>query len=243
MGDEGDDKGKGGDDKNLGASVKIGDKTFTMADLVKAVRYLGTQQQTFMADTNKAIEGIQTNQDDRRPTDDGDPAGDDKDVDLEGLSRKELASVLGDSLFTRIKTELIDPMTKDLETGRANVTSAAVKVQVGNAEEKYPDFWKWGDEIREVLKTTPSLSVDDAYQLARSRNTEKAATVDAELEKVAVKAAAEKENETQAEFGGLLPTSGRSPTRDNITDATEAAEVAWTEIVEGTPAERVLRGD
>ncbi len=151
---------------------------------------------------------------------------------LEELSRQELA----DSIVARVAKEVIGPMQSERRVEREAQTRDGLKGQVHAANEAHPDFSKWHLEIQEVIKSHPTMNVEEAYQLARSQNGEKAVGIDAELktaadEKVAADKKAEKAPSNVTEiFGGLLPTSGIvTDKEDGGLTTEEASKKAWDE--------------
>ncbi len=164
--------------------------------------------------------------------DDADKGGDDKKVDsktLEEMSRSEF----GDHLVDRM-TKVLAPIQASVQSEKETRTRASLTEQVNTANTAHPDFVQWHDEIKDLIKIHPTMNVEEAYQLAISKDPDKIKGIEVELKKVADDKAAKKEEEDEKSgnvmpiFGGLLPTSGvTSPKKDGTMTSKEAAEAAW----------------
>lgn len=195
----------------------------TPDQLVAAVRYLKGQNETLAArveELSKSPKTVVVK------------GGSEEDLDLETLSREEFMK----HIFAQAEKSIVKPIREQLAGKDEADTRAAVRDQIRVATESYGDFWEFEAEIKGALETHPNLSIDEAYHLARGKNSDKASAIDAKAAEVKA-AAAKKEAETKAaekgkQFGGLLPTSGQS-TKSEHMEAGDAAEAAWEETGAG----------
>lgn len=161
--------------------------------------------------------------------DDGDEKGHqlgDDSVDLEQLDRKGFAQYLMQNMTKAVQQEI----TRHLKSVDTKVETLAEQFQSRNASdeitkvsEKNADFFEWTDEIRQVLKENPTLSVTRAYNLAKTENPEKAEKV---RQKYA-KPAQERQSLT------LTPTSSRAGNGAGARNMKprEAAEKAFDDVM------------
>lgn len=151
---------------------------------------------------------------------------------IEEMSRVEF----GDYLLSRIEKEGLAPVRKAIAQGQDTKIREGLNTQVNAANEAHPDFSKWHDEIKDTIKAHPTMNVEEAYQLVRAQDPTKSGGIDVELKKAADEAAAKKEAETPdnvipATFGGLLPTSGQTSSKeDGAMTSKEAGEAAWDTV-------------
>lgn len=154
------------------------------------------------------------------------PVKQEKEVDLEVLSRKELA----DTILERVREEIVAPVEQRLGETSEERTAQDVRKQIAAAAEANPDFWDWQGEMTEVLKQHPDLNVEEALILARSGSPKKAKDIEGKRNAEADKKAAEETERNRRErFGGLLPTSGVT-TKSRRMSPKSAAEKAWDEV-------------
>jgi hypothetical protein len=163
-----------------------------------------------------------------------------EEVDLESLSNKELVKHLLSEVNEAVAKN-IEPFTKKLLSLEERTDRGALKSDLEKTLERNPDTLEYRDEISALMKDMPDLTVERALVLARAEAPDKTKAISdrraAEEKVVADKRAAEIEEE----FGGLLPTSGRSVTSGDKKMSTEQAEnEAWDKVFGGTPWDRIL---
>lgn len=101
--------------------------------------------------------------------------------------------------------------------------------EIDKGEREHEDFWKYEDKIREVAMANPTLSIEDAYQLAKSKTPAK-------------KEGEEKETTTQTEKLLKLPKRVPSGEKPHVAPGStkpgekgkslrESALQAWDEVV------------
>jgi len=145
-----------------------------------------------------------------------------EEVDWENLTNKELVgrivgavNVAGMELSTKVET-------------------LKVLREIDKAEGKHDDFWKHEKEIRRIASNNPTLSIEEAYQLAK-------------VGKEGDKKVAPKEGEREEEVGAKttrtekllhLPPRGEKPgvvssstKGSQIKTLREASDRAWDEVV------------
>jgi len=111
------------------------------------------------------------------------------------------------------------------------VETMRVLREIDKAEGKYKDFWRYGDVIKEVSTANPSLSIEDAYHLAKSRSPRS----EEEGEKPQKKEPTRTEKllnlpaRTFGEKPGIATSSTREVNRSE--SLRSAAERAWEESV------------
>lgn len=72
------------------------------------------------------------------------------------------------SLVQGIHQNLIRPIEMKVETMRVMLEIERTANKKGNE-----DFWEYGDAVREIAMRNPTLSIQEAYELAKSRGTRK----------------------------------------------------------------------
>ncbi len=164
------------------------------------------------------------------------PSGD----DLERMSRADLVQHITNSILTQARTEIIEPLNARMKEGEDKAERRGIQGEIDAAAKQYDDFYDHQKPMKEILDKHPSLSIDEAYQLARQQNPDLGkAKADEKAETAAEES--KKEAETRSsEYGGLLPTSGRTAPNDKMSPE-DAAEAAYAEIIEGTPHESMVQ--
>jgi len=124
-------------------------------------------------------------------------------VDMEQLDRKDFAALLltkfQEALQTNLK-EAMKPLEERVGKIDERVEGDMANREVNAAAGQRPDFYEWRQEIAELVKTTPGLSVTRAYTIARAENPEKVKKMDEKYTKKSAPAA--------PGFTGILPTGG-----------------------------------
>lgn len=148
------------------------------------------------------------------------------DVDIEQLSRKDLAKLIETSIMKGVEAKL----GKFQEGLSGRVEDLAMRFESKNAGEavekvasSHPDFWEWTGEIKALLTENPSLTVNRAYTIVKSENPDKVEKLKTKYEKPA---------EKKRDFFSLLPTStrGRAEGSSKMTQQ-QAAEAAFDSIM------------
>lgn len=227
------EKKKEGKEEGDGKTVD----TMTKTELNAVFKQIGShfkQQGEALAGVFKAVQeltaaGPQKGADDDEP--DGKPAPTNTKA-IEEMSRVEF----GDYLLSRMEKEGLAPVRQAIQQGSDTKIREGLSTQVNAANEAHADFSKWHDEIKDTIKAHPTMDVEAAYQLVRAQDPTKSGGIDVELKKAADEVAAKKEKETPdnvipATFGGLLPTSGQTSSKeDGAMTSKEAGEAAWDAV-------------
>lgn len=151
-----------------------------------------------------------------------------KDVDLEQLDNKSLATFIMQNMSKAVKAEIAS-IREGLDT---KVTDLATRFEQKNAGEQinkmaedHPDFWEWSNEIRDLLKDNPTLNASRAYHIAKSENPKKADELKSKYDKPATK--------NDKSFIALTPTSSLSTRASGAgkMKPKEAAEAAFDKVM------------
>ncbi len=163
--------------------------------------------------------------------------------DLEKMSRSDFMAHITETIVTAIKKDVSDPLNKDIEDAKTSTERERLVREINTAKSDHSDFMNWGPEVRDLVQRNPNLSIEQAYQLARSQDGEKSITIDKELEEGLKKKAEEdakakeladrSEEMKEPAVMSLFPTSAPSSTgedRDPVKSNKEAADRAWEDV-------------
>lgn len=144
--------------------------------------------------------------------------------DLEEMTMSELAQYI----FEVVQREVAYPLMQKVEVLRVNQ-------EVDKCEKKYPDFWDYRQEIWQIASNNPSLSIEQAYLLAKSQNPKQTAprpdTSNAtSVTSLNAKKVASEQPKPSA-VGDKPGVSGAAMRRSNVKSLREAAAMAWNEIM------------
>lgn len=155
------------------------------------------------------------------------------DVNLETLDRTGfMQTILGE--VKGMLEDVVKPVKEKVKDVDDRGIRQELDRQVKIAVEDHPDFWEWKDEMGNIAKRSPGLTVEECYQLARSQDKKKATEMDErfkseEKKREEEKAAEEKAKEKEPAYGGLTPTSGKTVEVDDMT-MEDAAEKAFDDV-------------
>ena len=166
----------------------------------------------------------------------------DDDVDVETMSNQELATHITKQVVGSV-SELLKPVHKRVSNVQTATEEDRIRAEAIAIAEVDPCFIEMRNEMAEVAKTHPDLSVRDIYTLAKVNNPDK-------FEKVqkAFKEKDEKDKDESGEkpaaFGGFLPSSGvKSSGKDaGKMNSKDAANAAFDEVFKDIPA-HVISGE
>lgn len=146
--------------------------------------------------------------------------------DLESMSRSDFARhLLGK--FNKLVDAKITPVKETFETDSVERRRSEAKRELDEVTSKHPDFWDFKDEIVDATKRFPEMSIEEAYQFARTQNPEKAKEVDERAATIEQERKEETESKKER-FTGIMPTSGVAHASKEMS-AKDAAEAAWEE--------------
>ena len=142
--------------------------------------------QSISASVAKGLEGLKPNEDENKKTV--------SDGDLEKLSRADFM----DYILAQLKEEVVKPIGERLDKGDTNARVKELNEQLSAARAKHKDFDTfWDDDgAKGILRQNPTLSIEDAYELAKTKNPEKVKEIETkekEAEEEKRKEEAEKE--------------------------------------------------
>jgi len=152
------------------------------------------------------------------------------DHELESLSRKEFLGRIEDRIISKIKEELVQPISQRLDSDKEEEIEREIREQLKQAEAQHPDFWEWKQEMADEVRKNPYLTPEDAYQLARIKNSQKADELDKKHKLGKYKDENPDATKKKPVFGGLTPTSSTSDEESGRMKPKEAAERAYAEI-------------
>jgi len=158
----------------------------------------------------------------------GGGGGDDDDVDLETMDRKTYTAYITKQMQGIVEGAL-KPVKDSFGKLDEKIDGHGLSTMIKEFSKDHPDFFEWRDEMRALVKETPTLSPARAYMLAR-----------AEADPVKVKKIDEKYglNKKETSQGGdifsMFPGSGSngSATKNQgKMNAKDAAGAAWDQVM------------
>lgn len=179
--------------------------------------------------------------------------------DLESMDRKQFADFLTGHMTKKVKS-LIEGVNKQVGEVAETAKKTAVETQIEKAAGKFNDFYDWSNEMRDTHKRNPTLTVEEAYKLARANNPEKAARLDAHYKAASDSGGKNSGDDKSSQggggeqssgsgsddssgeqgkqsYGGMPPGGGKTATPRNMTKE-QAIEDAWNKTMQGfTPPE------
>lgn len=237
-----DDKGKKDDKGKPDLSTAIGllaqsNKTNAEA-IAKISETQGATLQALQALRDKVDAGMQP-----APTADLTPpaSADISDVELEGLSRRQFSDYQLDKVKGVIEGAL-QPIQEGNRETREEVARATIAASLKEAATAHADFGEWKNPIMAIAKAVPGITPEDAYQLARAKDPERAIEMDAkygEAEGSDETPPGEKPPAGEAKappYGGTPPSGGTTEFATNMTQG-DAATKAWEETMAHLPRE------
>lgn len=207
----------------------------TPDQLLYAVQQIALHVDNMTKGQEQKISALQQQLEEAR--DRGEAAPADEDVDLEGMNRKEFAGWLENRLGKRLSS-LVQDVDKKVETVSESTRQREIETEIERSAAKHGDFYEWVSEMRSIHEKNPTLSVEDAYMLARAHDPKKAAQLDAkgQVSKKKDTDKQEPEKDTQqgkdksasqkGNFGGMTPGGAKTSQPSNMTPQ-QAAEDAW----------------
>lgn len=233
-----------------GENKEGGKREFTLEDVVRGLQYIAQQVKYVNTRVDSLEEaGIaQPSKENAQPPaqSDAPPKQDDSpkqlsDRDLETMSQAELHRYTVESVINSVKTDLLGPLVKRFASTEDNFERRLISKDLDEIEEREPLFTHLRGEVKQILEKHPDLTLDEAYGLARHAAKDKVEQYEKAQQEAEAKEASEQQKARDAEYGGLLPTSGNLEGVDNM-DMDKAAEIAWEKSISGTPFEQLLAG-
>ena len=202
--------------------------------LAKGFTAIAQSTQNGFSELKRTVEGLTAN-----PPGGGGGGDDDEEIDLS--DPQNLLGVVAEEVGKLLDERLGKFDQKLTETNRNFITDR-LRTDAAKLSEDHKDFRDWDEEMGNLAKAHPTLSLKQLYNLARDENTTKAQELDKKYAP-----APEKKDDGLSFFGGLRPGATKgSGSGDNAPEKLnpdEAAEKAWTETVAKFPALEKLAGD
>jgi type VI protein secretion system component VasK len=178
-GDDGNTGGTGGGDGgDKGSQAPDLSKTVTavaqqVETLTKAMQLMATGQAQSQAQMQALAEAIAKGGEkpDEKKPDPNAPLFDG--VDLEGLDRSQFGTLLLTKFMERLEAHMegkLKPVLDEIGTVKNTVTKDIGERSIANAAANNKDLYEWKDEISNLLKESPGLSLPRALAIARSEN-------------------------------------------------------------------------
>lgn len=196
-------------------------------ELQKTVKGLGmivTQQQQQGVKLQESISSLVGKLDGLVDNPRGNDLDDDDEDAINDLDNKKLVKLVL-SEVGKVIDEKIGAVGKRIDSTASKMSEAEVKRQIVDLGAK--DFFDWSDEIGNLAKANPNLSVKQLYKLARDENPEKATQLDEKYK--------DKSEDKGKQYLSLMPTSGATAESDEKLTSEQALEKAWEETIEEFP--------
>lgn len=158
----------------------------------------------------------------------------DGNVDLETLDRKEYMNHIM-TQFTGLLDQKLKPLGESINTVRTTTETKELAAELTKAKENITDFEEWAKETAQIYRASGTVTIPEAYEIARRRNPDKAKEMDEKYkmgEFDEKKKSEEKEKNPDDVFGGLLPTSGVTVPSEGMSKEA-AGEAAWNKVFGG----------
>jgi len=144
-------------------------------------------------------------------------------ADLDDLNNTQLVTYLVDTINSQAGKRL-EHVEVALETMR-------VAREIDKVENKYTDFWTYGDKIKDIALANPALTIERAYHLAKAEMPKQTKTGEESNKREQTRT--ERLLKLPARTYGEKPTMAASSTSEmnKGTSLKSAAERAWEETV------------
>lgn len=160
-------------------------------------------------------------------------------VNLENLSRQDFLDLILDKIGTNLdeKIKAVDSKITDLGKSFSNKN---ITDEVAALAGKHPDFYDWGEEIKEIAQEHKGISIRRAYTLAKAENPEKVKELEEKYKSDEQKTKEKEEAENKDKSGqdslqafSLFPSRVGKTEQKKDMSKDEAAELAWQEVFGG----------
>lgn len=212
-------KGAANDLSVLGETVKglteqVSTLTASQAESSKSVNNLISTMQR-QADEKNVAERLAADEK-GRPTDD----------EMNNMTGAELISTVS-SIVSETVNEEVGRLRADMGKKTDSDKLTVMKAEVEDLQSKNKDFGDWKPEMLKLVGEVPGLSVEQAYQLAKINDVDKATKLDVKYE-----VSRDKDVNKQPPYGGILPTSTQTVPSRNMSPK-DAAEAAFDQVFGG----------
>lgn len=225
--DEEDGEGEGGGGEGGGKGDDAG--AARLANIEKALGVLANANASFQEGLTALTSKLEQLGQAQPPKNQGSSGGgEDEDVDLETMDRKTFAAYMARQMRGIVEDSL-KPVKEGFGKLDEKIDATSLAGMIKEFQKDHPDFYEWKEEMRGILRESPTLTPARAYALARTENPEKAKKID---EKYGLGKPEKKSAEEN--FLGLFPTSGSGSSATKGAGRMKpqaAAEAAWTEVM------------
>ena len=166
----------------------------------------------------------------------------DDDIDVETMSNEELVNHITKTVVGSV-SELLKPINQRVSGVQTVIEEDRIRSEAIAIAKEDPLFMEMRNEMADVAKVHPELSVRDIYTLAKVNNPDKFAKVEKAFKEKEDKDE-EESGEKPAAFGGFLPSSGvKSSGKDaGKMSSKDAANAAFDEVFKDIPA-HIISGE
>jgi len=142
--------------------------------------------------------------------------------DFDDLTNTQLLTYIAEAINSQA-----GPRLQQLEK---SIHTLKVRQEIDSAASRHEDFWTYEDEIRQIAIDNPTLRIEDAYQLAKSRNPKPTAPKEGETPKERRPTRTERLLNLKHVSYGEKPNVAAASTEKVLKgDLSSAAERAWEE--------------
>lgn len=155
----------------------------------------------------------------------------DYNVDLESMSNTELANKMLEVIEDRVG-QFSKSIEQKIDQFDSKVGTVSAQSQVNETRGKYQDFDHYKDEMVQLARENPGLSVERLYRLAKAENPQKVEEVDKKLAAENPPPEKDEGEDKPKRFGGMIPTGGFIPVSENTRmKPKDAADKAWEDVI------------
>lgn len=224
---EGDDNGGGGKTPEEIAAAEKEEANARFQAMEKAVGLIAQGHESLSGAITQLTSKIDTLGQAPQKTGGQGSQGEDEEVDLETLDRKGFAG----HILKQVKgvmEEVIKPLGDRFGQLDEKIDGHSLSVMIKEFQKDHPDFFEWKDEMKGLLKSSPTLTPARAYTLARSESPDKAHKMNEKYKM----GAPEKQSPNGQDFLSLFPQGGSATRSGNgKMNPKQAAEAAWDSVM------------
>ena len=238
-----DDNGNGNDNDDKGNKGNNKDKLPDLTALNDSLKGLPAKIQTAVQDAVvTALHTVKDESDEERKNREAADKDDDDPGDVETMSNKELTGHILKQV-TKAVSELVKPLDSKISGVQSTTEEDRIRTEAVAIAKEDPMFMEMREEMAEVAKSHPDLSVRDIYTLSKVNNPEKVEKLEKETKEKEDKVKKEAGESPEA-FGGFLPGSGvkTSTEGDKKMSTKDAANKAFDDVMKDVPA-HIISGD
>lgn len=206
-----------------------------LANMVKS------QRQDILEEIDRRLESTQRQ---APKQDEPDPLDPNNLPDLESMDRRQLVQFIADAVSKRTE-KMLQGVHSEVREVDNKTQKRMVEEEIEKAASQNQDFYEWTDEMRNIHRRYPNMTVTEAYKLARANDPTKAARMDAKYTKKTggKKGGAQPSKEAGADgkkreggrksaggYGGMPPGGSKTSQPSDMTRE-QAVEDAWNKTM------------